>query len=673
MSLQALVNNADCGPSTGLQGLSKQFERDRGAQNDLFARPGSSRETFRSPQAPISADHAQEAAQFFGRAPSTSQRGPPSQLLSRPFDVHALRDALPAVPGQHQQPQQLPVAPVADWAADFLSAAGPSFSTAGPAGGTLRTQPQPFAGVSGKHARARAYAAALPFQVLQRPQDSGKGKARADEHAQWEREFSRALEQTSQQQHPQIDADELSRTAGVLLDAVKTDTSEKFAQSEFLGFMRQLRDRELVVDGDRVVERAAQAESAGQGATRSPPGVTLTPQSVGVGLVGIMHENRTGQPHAQHEQESQLDRELAQDNVDFMRYWADARTETLSRPVQPSAGWVDPLTGQWDMLQREWDAFEATAAGVRPVSPAYAFQADNPYLRGESSQSLRHRHHAMHGASAREFQQAAYASVLEKEAAVQREPGNARAWYDLGVRLQESDREIEAMRALRRAVEIEPDMLPAWMALAVSYSNEGRRTDSLSALQQWVRGRGGREIPAKVDALVDGLLALVQETAGADELDADVQMALAVLFHTTEDYPKALDCFRAALAARPQDALLYNRVGATLANSGRSDEALAYYRHALELSPAYVRAEFNTGIALVNMGRLEDGARHLIAALALQQTETATPPPSSSGQMWDLLRSCLIRMNRMDLVTFCDARNLAGIQADFGAGDPMSV
>lgn len=51
-----------------------------------------------------------------------------------------------------------------------------------------------------------------------------------------------------------------------------------------------------------------------------------------------------------------------------------------------------------------------------------------------------------------------------------------------------------------------------------------------------------------------------------------------------------------------QDALLYNRVGATLANSGRSDEALAYYQRALELAPAYVRAEYNTGIAMINMG-----------------------------------------------------------------------
>ena len=67
-----------------------------------------------------------------------------------------------------------------------------------------------------------------------------------------------------------------------------------------------------------------------------------------------------------------------------------------------------------------------------------------------------------------------------------------------------------------------------------------------------------------------------------------------------------------------QDWLLYNRVGATLANSGRADEALWYYYRALELNPSYIRARcvdpgpvtymtdrtatsFNLGISCINM------------------------------------------------------------------------
>ena len=50
------------------------------------------------------------------------------------------------------------------------------------------------------------------------------------------------------------DADELARTAGQLLDNLKHDQSQKFQQSNFLSLMRQLRDREVKVEGDKLVE-----------------------------------------------------------------------------------------------------------------------------------------------------------------------------------------------------------------------------------------------------------------------------------------------------------------------------------------------------------------------------------------------------------------------------------
>jgi tetratricopeptide (TPR) repeat protein len=51
----------------------------------------------------------------------------------------------------------------------------------------------------------------------------------------------------------------------------------------------------------------------------------------------------------------------------------------------------------------------------------------------------------------------------------------------------------------------------------------------------------------------------------------------------------------------PQDWLLWNRVGATLANSGHADQALEYYSQALQMNPMYIRARYNMGIALANL------------------------------------------------------------------------
>ncbi|GME23107.1 hypothetical protein GTA08_BOTSDO05152 [Neofusicoccum parvum] len=64
-------------------------------------------------------------------------------------------------------------------------------------------------------------------------------------------------EQSAEQQQPEQpnnDDEELARTAGQLVDSVSHDTSQKFVQSRFLALMRQLRDHEVRVDGDKIVE-----------------------------------------------------------------------------------------------------------------------------------------------------------------------------------------------------------------------------------------------------------------------------------------------------------------------------------------------------------------------------------------------------------------------------------
>ncbi|KAH9865484.1 hypothetical protein J1614_009068 [Plenodomus biglobosus] len=62
-------------------------------------------------------------------------------------------------------------------------------------------------------------------------------------------------EERQQQQQPQRnEEDEMAETAGRLLERVADNTSEKFQNSQFLSLMRKLRDREVKVQEDKIVE-----------------------------------------------------------------------------------------------------------------------------------------------------------------------------------------------------------------------------------------------------------------------------------------------------------------------------------------------------------------------------------------------------------------------------------
>ncbi|KAI0663535.1 TPR-like protein [Cubamyces menziesii] len=731
MSLPMLVNGAECGPSNPLQGLSKRFDQDRGIQQDQFTagRAGSSKETFRSQYSPAPGVD-QDAARFFSanHAPSPALSGAPT-----PFDLSALHRNLPAAhfqapaPGVHMQSH--PQAPVlqtsgpAAWAADFLQQQpGPSASHMLSGQGVER-QATPLSreqtmspmaqGTPGAFMPSMAWNSPMALHNTQyapmsgvQQQGASQIQASRIDDAKWDQEFrsqelslnsatdapvsSVAAERTeaASRAQPAHEADELARTAGLLLDTVQGETNPKFKNSAFMGLMRQLRDRELIVEGNEFVQRdeASGAQTAGdvKGKGRAADGPAATG---GFKQLPTLQRPVAGAPEwgtaegQQHESSSETETaELGEDPNDaYFRaenehYIAMQAGFEHIHQAAAAALRQTPQMAEWDNLQRDWEAFEASSVGIRPLT-AYQFQANNPYLHGEASRT---RHHTAHGG----IPETLYESVLELEAAVQRDPTNAARWYELGVKQQENEREQKAVQALRRALELDPTHLPSWLALAVSHTNEGDRSGAYNAIREWV-SRNERYAaavaqfqasnPERADAsqgerltnLMHCLMSIVRENAGG-EIDADIQIALAVLLNTNEEYSKARDCFTTALAVRPDDWLLYNRVGATLANSGHPDEALQYYYSALELNPTYIRARFNLGISCINLRRYDEAAQHILDALILQDGDSVQDSDAgdkrgvTSSALWDSLKTCCLHMQRLDLATLCDRRDLEG-------------
>jgi peroxin-5 len=188
------------------------------------------------------------------------------------------------------------------------------------------------------------------------------------------------------------EADLLARTAGLLIEAVEHERNPKFANSQFLGLMKQLRDRKAIVDGNDIVAAPPQTVQAGTTsvdlkgkgkAISSFPVATQGPEASHLQAPSSpLRPNERAAPTESEEDSNEA--YFRQDNEDYANYW-----KAHHAPVSPLA----VPSQEWQQLQRDWERFEATTTGVRPL-PKYQFQSGNPYLLGERSHN-----HAMHGGS----------------------------------------------------------------------------------------------------------------------------------------------------------------------------------------------------------------------------------------------------------------------------------
>jgi serine/threonine-protein kinase len=72
------------------------------------------------------------------------------------------------------------------------------------------------------------------------------------------------------------------------------------------------------------------------------------------------------------------------------------------------------------------------------------------------------------------------------------------------------------------------------------------------------------------------------------------------------DVAAAVGYYRAAVAARPDEALGHSNLGRCLARLGLHDEAAHHYQRVLEISPAYSWARTRLGESLAELGRIEE-------------------------------------------------------------------
>ena len=247
-------------------------------------------------------------------------------------------------------------------------------------------------------------------------------------------------------------------------------------------------------------------------------------------------------------------------------------------------------------------------------------------------------------------------AIIAFQAFVQQNPeDSSEGWRMLGMSHQEHDQDREAIICLEKAVEQDPYNLDALLALGVSHVNELNSPKALAKLKAWVshhpKFQGVKIIEDAYSdgTLMDEVMQLMLKAREVDPNDVDVRVVLGVLYNVSRDYGSAIQEFRSALALKPKDYTLWNKLGATQANGNRNEEALHSYRRALDFKPKYARAWLNMGISNANLRKYEGALHGYIRALQLN---------SSATHVWSYMRIACVCMERFDMIQLIDQKDL---------------
>lgn len=490
-----------------------------------------------------------------------------------------------------------------------------------------------------------AFAQQMPPPAVQADMDA------AFQEAQMEAAFKEADMEAAFAEAQQATSDEADLAqAAQMVEMLRNSGNPKFANSQFVSFIDKVSKGDLKFQENTVVDRDGnQVDWDTLYDTAAATASDVEKSELDNLWAASSSKDAGGLEQAWKDADPQLEEmwkaaASSGGGVDLESLWQGANMSDLAEAWRmagddPEAAFLEQAWGGEGGLDEAWNK-----------SAEYQFQSDNQYL--DAADPLAEAQRLLREGRDRE-------ALLALEAEVQKNPESSEGWRLLGQLYAELDQDPEAIQCLRRGHEVDPYNLDSLLALGVSCTNELDQLPALRYLRMWIENHEehqvlvqGLEPPPdyEFEAWRQQVTMLFNNAAGNNPLDADVFVALGVMENINRNYDGAIVALATACRLRPNDHTVWNKLGATLANSGKSEQAVVAYHQGLQLKPNYARSWSNLAIAHANLGQHADAARFYLSSLVLNPEAT---------HIWNFLHSAALNMNNMNAFEAIDRRDLA--------------
>ena len=157
----------------------------------------------------------------------------------------------------------------------------------------------------------------------------------------------------------------------------------------------------------------------------------------------------------------------------------------------------------------------------------------------------------------------------------------------------------------------------------------------------------------KIKKEIENLIKKIISTNNKENYNEMLLLLYGLILYLNENYIEAEQAFSQLIILNDQNYFYFNILGVINANQKKDEEAIKYYKKALELNKEYPKCLINYGVILSNQGKIKECCGYIISALKIFD---------DIPEAWNLLLSNVIELDEEDLIYEINNRNLINIE-----------